>query len=76
PPGLAPGRIVGTGAAILQAVLPDWRLDGGIVQPDAAVLARAAEAWRHRASLTPPAPVYLRSPDAKLPQQTTSNNSR
>jgi len=75
PPGLAPGRIVGTGAAILQAVLPDWRLDGGIVQPDAAVLARAAEAWRHRASLTPPAPVYLRSPDAKLPQQTGSNNS-
>ena len=70
PPGLAPGRIVGTGAAILQAELPEWRLDGDILQPDAAVLARAAEAWRHRASHTPPAPVYLRAPDAKLPRQT------
>lgn len=67
PPGLAPGRIVGTGAALLGVVLPQWRVIGDIVQPDAAVLAQAAETWRHRARMQPPAPVYLRAPDAKLP---------
>ncbi len=67
PPGLAPGLIVGTGAALLGAVLPRWRVHGDIVQPDAAVLARAAETWRHRARAQPPVPVYLRAPDAKLP---------
>ncbi len=67
---LAPGLIVGTGAAQLQAKLPEWRAvaDGG--QPDAAVLALTAEAWRHRASRQPPAPLYLRAPDARLPNQT------
>ncbi len=69
PPGQPPGVIVGNGAALLQAVLPDWRLDRGIVQPDAAVLALAAEDWRHRASRQPPAPLYLRAPDARLPGQ-------
>ncbi len=69
PPGQPAGLIVGTGAALLQAVLPDWRLAGGGQQPDAAVLALAAEAWRHRASRQPPAPLYLRAPDARLPGQ-------
>ncbi|MBC8239791.1 MAG: tRNA (adenosine(37)-N6)-threonylcarbamoyltransferase complex dimerization subunit type 1 TsaB [Alphaproteobacteria bacterium] len=67
PPGQPTGLIVGTGAALLQAVLPDWRLADGNQQPDAAVLALAAEAWRHRASRQPPAPLYLRAPDARLP---------
>jgi tRNA A37 threonylcarbamoyladenosine modification protein TsaB len=73
-PALAPsdlpsGVIVGTGAALLGAVLPDWRLDSRITQPDAAVLALAAEDWRHRVSRQPPAPLYLRAPDARLPGQ-------
>jgi tRNA threonylcarbamoyladenosine biosynthesis protein TsaB len=67
PSGLRPGVIVGTGAALLQADLPAWRLDSGIVQPDAAVLALASEDWRDRASRQPPAPLYLRAPDARLP---------
>jgi len=70
PPGQSAGFIVGTGAALLQAVLPDWRLADGNQQPDAAVLALVAEAWRYRASRRPPAPMYLRAPDAKLPGQT------
>ena len=69
PPGQPAGLIVGTGAALLQAVLPDWRLARGNQQPDAAVLALAAEAWRHRAGRQPPAPLYLRAPDARMPGQ-------
>ena len=65
----ASGLIVGTGAALLQAELPDWRIVEGGEQPDAAVLALAAEAWRHRASRWPPAPLYLRAPDARLPAE-------
>ena len=67
PPGLAAGIIVGTGAPLLATVLPDWRRESRIEQPDAAVLALAAEGWRHRASRQPPAPMYLRAPDARLP---------
>jgi len=69
PPDLPAGVIVGTGAALLQAALPDWRLNSEIVQPDAAFLALAAEDWRHRVSRRPPAPLYLRAPDARLPGQ-------
>ena len=76
PPNASPGRIVGTGAAILQAMLPDWRVDDRVIQPDAAILARAAEGWRQRAGPTPPAPFYLRAPDAKLPAQATDVPSR
>lgn len=71
-PDQPPGVIVGTGAVLLQAVLPEWRLDSRIVQPDAAVLALAAEDWRHRISRRPPAPVYLRAPDARLPGQASN----
>ncbi len=66
-PDLTPGLIVGTGAALLQAEMPSWRAAEGSEQPDAAVLAVAAEAWRQRASRQPPAPLYLRAPDARLP---------
>ncbi|MBT4489071.1 MAG: tRNA (adenosine(37)-N6)-threonylcarbamoyltransferase complex dimerization subunit type 1 TsaB, partial [Rhodospirillaceae bacterium] len=59
PSGLLPGLLVGTGASLLGAALPNWRIEGSIVQPDAAVLARAAEAWRHRACHRPPSPLYL-----------------
>jgi len=53
---------------LMQDVLPDWRVLDKDAQPDAGVLALAAEAaWRHRASRTPPAPLYLRAPDARLP---------
>jgi tRNA threonylcarbamoyl adenosine modification protein YeaZ len=76
PPGQPPGVIVGTGAAQLQAVLPAWRLDSRMAQPDAAVLALAAEGWRYRASLRPPAPLYLRAPDARLPGQAANAAGR
>ncbi len=76
PPGQTPGVIVGTGAALLQAVLPAWRLDSRMAQPDAAVLALAAEGWRYRASLRPPVPLYLRAPDARLPGQAANTAVR
>ncbi|MDP6688099.1 MAG: tRNA (adenosine(37)-N6)-threonylcarbamoyltransferase complex dimerization subunit type 1 TsaB [Alphaproteobacteria bacterium] len=70
PAGAAPGLLVGTGARLLQAVLPDWQLLDGGAQPDVGVLALAAAAhWRHRASRRPPAPLYLRAPDARLPAE-------
>lgn len=75
PANQSPGLIVGTGAALLQAVLPDWRQDDRIPQPDAAMLALAAETWRHRASRQPPQPLYLRAPDARLPGQTAPSKA-
>lgn len=68
PPGLTPGLIVGSGAELLRADLPNWRVENSLVQPDAAILARAGEMWRHRAGRRPPAPLYLRAPAAKLPE--------
>jgi tRNA threonylcarbamoyladenosine biosynthesis protein TsaB len=72
---LTPGLIVGTGAVLLQALLPDWRSADGHEQPDAAVLALAAGGWQHRASRQAPAPLYLRAPDARLPSQTQNLSS-
>lgn len=66
-PGIKTGFLVGTGAHLLQSDLPEWRVNDEIVLPDAAVLAQAADLWRHRAGHVPPAPLYLRAPDAKLP---------
>ncbi len=50
-------RLVGTGAALLGGDA------AGLEVPDPAVVARLG-AW---AALTPPRPLYLRAPDAKLP---------
>ena len=61
------GLIVGSGAEILQSVLPDWRIIRDICQPDASILATASKHWWDRASRQPPSPLYLRVPDAKLP---------
>ena len=66
---LSSGVIVGTGAELLKAVLPGWRIEPRIMFPDAAVLALAADGWRDRASKTAPSPLYLRAPDARLPGQ-------
>jgi len=59
------GLIVGSGAKILQSILPDWRIIEDIQQPDASFLAIAAEQWQDRVSCHPPSPIYLRAPDAK-----------
>ncbi len=69
PATLAQGIIVGLGADILAPYLPEWQLDSNIQQPDARILALAAEGWAHRANRQPPAPIYLRAPDARLPAQ-------
>jgi tRNA threonylcarbamoyladenosine biosynthesis protein TsaB len=66
---ISPGCIVGTGAELLQAAVPDWRVEPSIIFPDAAVLALAAPGLRARVSATAPSPLYLRAPDARLPGQ-------
>jgi tRNA threonylcarbamoyladenosine biosynthesis protein TsaB len=60
-----PCALAGTGAAAAQVALGEAFPLTEIRQPDALWVARLAQ---HRlASDTPPAPLYLRAPDAKLP---------
>ena len=70
------GLIVGSGAEILQAALPHWRIIHDIFQPDASILATESKHWRDRASRRPPSPLYLRAPDAKLPTGIKALNSK
>ena len=58
-----PARLIGSGAALLDGVIPGAALTAREA-PDPVALARIAA---RRASLTPPRPLYLRAPDAKLP---------
>lgn len=60
-----PAWLAGSGAALLQGVLPDAVLDMSAI-PDLRVVARAAAAAQ--APFPPPRPLYLRAPDARLPQ--------
>lgn len=61
------GFIVGSGAKNLLSTFPDWRIFEEIRYPDAAFLAITAGHWGDRVGCHPPAPNYLRAPDAKLP---------
>jgi tRNA threonylcarbamoyladenosine biosynthesis protein TsaB len=58
-----PARLVGPGAALLAAAFPEAEVASGGVDPVA--LARLAAAAPEPES--PPEPLYLRAPDAKLP---------
>lgn len=59
---------VGSGAALIADRVAGLRLAAAAAEPDAAVMAIAAAAHTDRAvSGRPPAPLYLRAPDAKLP---------
>ena len=59
-----PAALIGSGASLLQAALPQ-----GAAEPDALPdpVAIAALASGARAPFAPPRPLYLRAPDAKLP---------
>ena len=61
---LAPDVLTGPGAALLAEAFPQARLD---VRPGADPEALARLAAAAPAPQGPPAPVYLRAPDAKLP---------
>lgn len=58
---------VGSGAALLAARVPGLVVSKASGQPDAAVF--AALAAGRPADSAPPEPLYLRAPDAKLPQR-------
>ena len=62
--------IAGTGAAAAGAVLGGGFTVSGIRQPDALWVGRLA--MERPASDLPPAPLYLRAPDAKLPASSLS----
>ena len=61
-----PAMLAGSGAPMLQAVIPSARIST-ITAPDAAAVARIA--LRQRPPYPPPRPLYLRAPDAKLPSR-------
>jgi tRNA threonylcarbamoyladenosine biosynthesis protein TsaB len=58
-----PATVVGSGAPLLQGVLPGARIDANRA-PDPTAVARLGLAVRSPAT---PRPLYLRAPDAKLP---------
>jgi tRNA threonylcarbamoyladenosine biosynthesis protein TsaB len=58
-----PARLVGSGAPLLAAVLPDAGIEAGVA-PDPRQIARLAAA---RTTAATPRPLYLRAPDAKAP---------
>jgi tRNA threonylcarbamoyladenosine biosynthesis protein TsaB len=58
---------VGSGAALLAARVPGLAVSKASGQPDAAVFAALAAA--RPVDSAPPEPLYLRAPDAKLPQR-------
>jgi tRNA threonylcarbamoyladenosine biosynthesis protein TsaB len=57
------GRLVGTGAPLLHALRPDLVVIDAPVAPDIAAVARLGAA--QPVPIAPPAPLYLRAPDAK-----------
>ena len=61
-----PAVLVGSGAPLLQSVIPTARISA-ITAPDPTAVARIA--LRQRAPYPPPRPLYLRAPDAKLPSR-------
>ena len=64
--GFGPCVLAGTGASAEKEKLDDGFILSSIRQPDALFVARLA-AQRPAPSGGPPAPLYLRAPDAKLP---------
>lgn len=58
-----PALVAGSGAPLVAGVLANARVDAGLV-PDPVAIARLAATRDPR---TPPRPLYLRAPDAKLP---------
>lgn len=65
--GAAPLALVGSGAALLPTPLPvGWSKSDGDSQIDAKIVARLAE--KEPTPSGPPAPLYLRGPDAKPPR--------
>jgi tRNA threonylcarbamoyladenosine biosynthesis protein TsaB len=63
--GFGPCALAGTGAAFAREKLDDSFALTNILQPDALWVARLA--LKKPISEAPPAPLYLRAPDAKLP---------
>jgi tRNA threonylcarbamoyladenosine biosynthesis protein TsaB len=59
-----PARLIGSGASFLAAILPHAEVATDAV-PDPAIVARLALAAS--TPLSPPRPLYLRAPDARLP---------
>jgi tRNA threonylcarbamoyladenosine biosynthesis protein TsaB len=74
-----PVIVVGSGAGLLRQVLGDSReiraLDGPVL-PDAGVLASIAAERRIARDAPPPSPLYLRAPDAKLPDAPAARRDR
>lgn len=64
--GDRPALLAGDGVATVAAVLPATVRDLGIAAPDPLAIARLAFAHRATAQADPPAPLYLRPPDASL----------
>ena len=72
-PVVVVGDAAARGAQALAAAGVDAVLGGAPAVPDAAIVAAiAARRWRPEETTTPPAPLYLRPPDATLPK----NNGR
>jgi tRNA threonylcarbamoyladenosine biosynthesis protein TsaB len=69
PPG--PGGLVGSGVVIAKEMLAEQRPDllalAGPDQPDAVIVAALGASRELTDDSTPPRPLYLRPPDAKLP---------
>lgn len=59
----APAVLVGSGAGLLGGGEAGWAISGALAQIDAKIVARLAAAAK--APGCPPAPLYLRAPDAK-----------
>ena len=59
-----PAALIGSGASLLQAALPQAAMEPKSLPDPVAIAALASIA---RAPLAPPRPLYLRAPDAKLP---------
>lgn len=61
------GRLVGTGSGIMSERLPSWIASAAPALPDAASIALHRQRFGPADPDRPPAPLYLRAPDAKLP---------
>ncbi len=67
-------RLIGTGASLLQGAPASWDVSEGDPQIDVVAVARLAA--HAPAPACPPAPLYLRPPDAKPPQGVTARGGR
>lgn len=61
------GYLVGSGSERLVEYLPEWSRSAAPELPDAATMAQDPGRFGQAQAGTPPAPLYLREPDAKLP---------